>query len=55
MPETPRKKTYNRTTSDNKAQRSEPKFLDQVASACRYQQYSYRTEKSYVYWVKHGL
>ncbi len=31
---------------------SKPKLLDQVRQAIRLRNYSYRTEKSYVYWIK---
>lgn len=33
-------------------QSGEPRFLDQVANACRVKQLAYRTEQSYVAWVK---
>lgn len=29
-----------------------PKFLDQVANACRLKRFSYRTEQAYVSWAK---
>lgn len=33
-------------------QSSEPRFLDQAANACRLKHLAYRTEQSYVAWVK---
>ncbi|MEJ2629482.1 MAG: phage integrase N-terminal SAM-like domain-containing protein, partial [bacterium] len=37
-------------TSENKA--PSPKFLDQVRQSLRTRHYSYRTEKSYINWIK---
>lgn len=39
-------------TSARHGQFSEPQFLDQVAHACRVKHLAYRTEQSYVSWLK---
>ena len=42
----------NASTSPNIPEPGEPRFLDQVANACRVKHLAYRTEQAYVGWVK---
>ena len=50
MPQFPRQSSDPRQSAT--AQSGEPRFLDQVANACRVKHLAYRTEQSYVAWVK---
>lgn len=53
MPHTPPPySTASLSPSPPTPQTSEPRFLDQVANACRVKHLAYRTEQSYVAWVK---
>jgi hypothetical protein len=48
MPQSPQSKSYLPQPPSTTPSRGEPRFLDQVASACRLKHFSYRTEQSYV-------
>ena len=37
--------------SNNEGSLQPPRFLDQLREALRIRHYSYRTEKSYIYWI----
>ena len=50
MPQLPQQSDHPRQFSP--ANTGEPRFLDQVAQACRLKHLAYRTEQSYVAWVK---
>ena len=42
----------NASTSSYVPKPSEPRFLEQVANACRMKHLAYRTEQAFVGWVK---
>ena len=48
MPRFPQPKSYLPQPPSTTPNRGEPRFLDQVANACRLKHLSYRTEQSYV-------
>jgi site-specific recombinase XerD len=52
MPQFPPRPSYSSEIPTATPQPGEPRFLDQVANACRLRHLSYRTEQSYVGWVK---
>lgn len=52
MPQLPPRQSYPRQTPPATPDSGEPRFLDQVANTCRLRHLSYRTEQSYVPWVK---
>ena len=52
MPQSPQPKSYLPQPPSTTPSRGEPRFLDQVANACRLKHLSYRTEQSYVGWVR---
>jgi len=52
MPRSSHSEFYTPQSSSTAPGRGEPRFLDQVANACRVKHLSYRTEQSYVAWVR---
>ena len=52
MPQSSQSGFYPPQIPSTTPSRGEPRFLDQVAQACRLKHLSYRTEQSYVAWVR---
>ncbi len=52
MPQSSHSEFYAPQNSSTTPGRGEPRFLDKVANACRVKHLSYRTEQSYVAWVR---
>lgn len=52
MPQFPQPKSYPPGPPSTTPRQGEPRFLDQLANACRRRHLSYRTEQSYVAWVR---
>jgi hypothetical protein len=52
MPQFDPRKAETPKTSHSTVNPQAPKFLDQVANACRLKRFSYRTEQAYVSWAK---
>ena len=55
MPQSSQSRSYpppNASTTPYVPKPGEPRFLDQVANACRVKRLAYRTEQAYVGWVK---
>ncbi|MFM7164030.1 MAG: site-specific integrase, partial [Planctomycetaceae bacterium] len=52
MPQVPNPPDDPHRPYPNHQKPEEPRFLEQVANACRVKHLAYRTEQSYVSWVK---
>jgi len=52
MPQSSQSRFDAQRASDSAPRPTEPRFLEQVANACRVKHLAYRTEQSYVSWVK---